>query len=553
MSGATPASPYKGLNVVRGLRARRAALLRPRAGARDRGREPHRVPADGALRAERRREVVAPARGGRAVAAGAARGSARRRLLALERGPGGGARGGRGRATGRAHANGSGSTRSRAPGAGGTSTSSSTRRRSTSSITPTTAGQARSPRRCRRCWPAVPRQRPRLAPRGLAREARPLHGPHSRPLREHAPARPARPRRRRARRSSARSSGRELTGETVAVEPDLVERVLDEVGRARSSRRSAASESSRAARTARGSRRRTCSSSCSGSGRTSALRARASCASETLERLGGAQRIVEEHLEGALAELTDAAEGRRRAHLQPPRDALGNEDRPRGRRPRRLRRRLGGRGSTGARGARPSADPALASRRAAACATRSSTTCSPQPVLEWRTAHEAERSSAGRRRSPPAAPAPARGDRGRQRAPLRVAGVAVFALSQRSEARDQAREARAHQLEAECAAGLPLDPERSLLLAREAARLYRSETAEEALRTALIQSRVRTIVDVGEPLLGAVLNGNDVLAATASGSLVVANGSTGARSNTIATGAPARHIFRRERGRALHR
>ena len=68
--------------------------------------------------------------------------------------------------------------------------------------------------------------------------------------------------------------------------------------------------------------------------------------------------------------------------------------------------------------------------------------------------------------------------------------------------RDQAREARAHQLEAESAAGLPLDPERSLLLAREAARLYPSETAEEALRTALIQSRVRTVVDVGEPLLG---------------------------------------------------
>ena len=90
-----------------------------------------------------------------------------------------------------------------------------------------------------------------------------------------------------------------------------------------------------------------------------------------------------------------------------------------------------------------------------------------------------------------------------------MAGVTVYALSQRTEARDQAREARAHQLEAESAAGLLLDPERSLLLAREAARLYPSETAEEALRTALIQSRVRTVVDVGEPLLGAVLNGDE--------------------------------------------
>ena len=40
---------------------------------------------------------------------------------------------------------------------------------------------------------AAPDQRARLAPRGLAREARPLHGPHPRAVREHASARPARP------------------------------------------------------------------------------------------------------------------------------------------------------------------------------------------------------------------------------------------------------------------------------------------------------------------------------------------------------------------------
>ena len=40
---------------------------------------------------------------------------------------------------------------------------------------------------------AVPRQRARLAARGLARQARSLHRPDPRPLREHSPPRPARP------------------------------------------------------------------------------------------------------------------------------------------------------------------------------------------------------------------------------------------------------------------------------------------------------------------------------------------------------------------------
>ena len=64
-----------GLARVRGLRARRALLLRARARLGDRGRQPHRLPLHGALRAERRRQVVAPARERRANAARAARGS----------------------------------------------------------------------------------------------------------------------------------------------------------------------------------------------------------------------------------------------------------------------------------------------------------------------------------------------------------------------------------------------------------------------------------------------------------------------------------------------
>ena len=272
---------------------------------------------------------------------------------------------------------------------------------------------------------------------------------------------------------------------------------------------------------------------------------------ETLERLGGAQRIVEEHLEGAMGELTDAQKdvaARLFNHLVTPSGTkIAHELSD-----------LADFGSVSVDELRPVLET-LAERRILRSVEEGGGVryeifhdVLAEPVLAWRTAHEADRELApsedGVR---PEAPAPARGDRGRQRAPRAMAGVTAYALSQRTEAREQAREARAHQLEAESAAGLPFDPERSVLLAREAARLHPSETAEEALRTALIQSRVRTVVDVGEPLLGAVLNGDDVLAATASGSLVVADGSTGATSSTFATGAPARQVSFAENGVAL--
>ena len=54
---------------------------------------------------------------------------------------------------------------------------------------------------------------------------------------------------------------------------------------------------------------------------------------ETLDRLGGAERIVEDHLQGAMDELTGAAR-RRCPALQPPRYALRHEDRARRVRPR---------------------------------------------------------------------------------------------------------------------------------------------------------------------------------------------------------------------------
>ncbi len=79
---------------------------------------------------------------------------------------------------------------------------------------------------------------------------------------------------------------------------------------------------------------------------------------ETLTALGGAEAIVREHLDRALAGARVGAEGRRREHLRPSRHALGDEDRaPRGRSRRvRVGRRVGAR--VGARDARARADPA---------------------------------------------------------------------------------------------------------------------------------------------------------------------------------------------------
>jgi WD40 repeat protein len=120
-----------------------------------------------------------------------------------------------------------------------------------------------------------------------------------------------------------------------------------------------------------------------------------------------------------------------------------------------------------------------------------------------------------------------------------MAMLTVFALTQRSNARDQAAMARAHELEALSAAALNRDPELSLLLAREAARVAPSETTEEALRSALLESRVRTVVVVDEELLGARLRGDDVLAATTSGSVVVADARTGRVQRTLPGAGPS--------------
>ena len=72
-----------------------------------------------------------------------------------------------------------------------------------------------------------------------------------------------------------------------------------------------------------------------------------------------------------------------------------------------------------------------------------------------------------------------------------MTGVTVYALEQRGEARTQARTAQARQLDRAAVSQLAVDPELSLVLAAEAARLDPSSQTEEALRTSYIFARER--------------------------------------------------------------
>jgi WD40 repeat protein len=83
-----------------------------------------------------------------------------------------------------------------------------------------------------------------------------------------------------------------------------------------------------------------------------------------------------------------------------------------------------------------------------------------------------------------------------------ASALAVFAFSQRSDAREQARVAKGGQLVASALSVADTDPELGVALALEAARLDPSSRAEDALRQSLKDSRERAIVDVGHPLIG---------------------------------------------------
>jgi WD40 repeat protein len=83
---------------------------------------------------------------------------------------------------------------------------------------------------------------------------------------------------------------------------------------------------------------------------------------------------------------------------------------------------------------------------------------------------------------------------------LAVAAIAAFGLSQRNSARAAAHHAHARELQATALQQLAVDPEQSLLLALDAARLEPSSAAEDVLRQALLTSRLRLVLPAGKPV-----------------------------------------------------
>jgi len=124
-----------------------------------------------------------------------------------------------------------------------------------------------------------------------------------------------------------------------------------------------------------------------------------------------------------------------------------------------------------------------------------------QPVLAWRREQELERERrAGERRHRRLAVITAIALIGL----AAMTAVAIYALSQRSEARENAeaaraseRSARSRELGARAQSELATNPLRSLALALQAAKLAPTEAAEDTLREALVDSRLQRILPAG--------------------------------------------------------
>ena len=123
-----------------------------------------------------------------------------------------------------------------------------------------------------------------------------------------------------------------------------------------------------------------------------------------------------------------------------------------------------------------------------------------------------------------------------------AASLALLAWLQRNEAVEQqavaerqARLSLSRQLAAQSEAVLARDPEQSLVLAARAATTAATDEARDQLRRALRGSRLRSVIDAGEPVRGAALDGQGRLVAAAleSGGVGVWNLRTGRRLTTL--------------------
>ena len=291
----------------------------------------------------------------------------------------------------------------------------------------------------------------------------------------------------------------ELGGPEVTAEDELVEAVLDEVAAGRIEQHLSGRGLVDEAGASGGWRRRTSSSCSSGSGRSSATRGSDVLRASTLAELGGAERIVEEHLERALAGSRRSERDLVARAVQPSRHAVRDEDRARRRRPRALRGRGAGQRSSrcSRRWTLPGSCAGSRDGRAGRRGTRSSTTCSRRPCSRGGpdTSRAGRSSGSGRRRGGGTGALALLATCSRSsRSPAHSALAAVGALAAVRGAREGARadagalSAKARELEANAISAARRDPELGLCArgARGATRACRRDGGRAPARSARV-------------------------------------------------------------------
>ncbi len=145
------------------------------------------------------------------------------------------------------------------------------------------------------------------------------------------------------------------------------------------------------------------------------------------------------------------------------------------------------------------------------------------PLLVWRTGHELEQERVAARRQ-------------RRRllalvgaalvALAIVAGIAAFALTQRSSARAAERRAHGRELAAQALAAIPVDPAASVASSLRAVDLAPGRQTEDVLRSSLLALRERRVIRVGGGAVSAAFlpGGLRTLVASSSGIVQLYNG-----------------------------
>lgn len=121
-----------------------------------------------------------------------------------------------------------------------------------------------------------------------------------------------------------------------------------------------------------------------------------------------------------------------------------------------------------------------------------------------------------------------------------MAGLTIFAFTQRSDARSQARKAHARELDATALSVLTTNPRQSLADAVEAARLQGTLQSEDVLRRSLLASRLRGVLHAGGPVTSALYasDGNRIVTSSLDGKARIYDARSQRRLETLDHGAP---------------